>query len=784
MLSCTDGNPYVQELLRGPATLESLSVMVDDGQIYSSRPDFNKDILEYTVRVPYATQNIRIMAKPNKNGAAYFTMNNITNNDGAFLFLDDQQAAVEIYVERPHMDSRTYTLRVIRGSDSTLWDINFSQTILLEGGHTSEVSINNMDPGYDSDTHKYKLPVQANTDKITIITVLRPYAEAAFFKDTSLLGTTYDANLGPYYGLTDQEDVYNLSGFSHVPGVWSKEFDVSSLVGNPLAFYIKVWMKNPDTLAPEPTSAELYKITIDWPNKVEHDTSLWSPPVNSEKYSSISIKGIPVHSEYFFNAGQPVTFTLSPPFGARTSYAAWSDDDWATSKSLDVNIADSYSFIMPQRKNVKIRAAFEEVPGVSGVKYARPAGTGDGSKWYTAADINTLITNYTGSYPYDYEIWLAEGTYNPPGTAGDFNRSFILKNNIKIYGGFRGIETALNQREYSDSGKTRPRYISELSGNYPNGDRIYHTVIASGITTAYMDGLTIQGSSNAYWSGSGITVNTNTILVSYGGVFYVVNSSPVLKNVTLQGGLSSLSAGMYVTGASLPVLLHCRFTNNQSSGYGSALGIIGAAESHLLAIGGIMDVNLDAGGVVFIGDKQKATMINVSIVNNKEVAVNHYPFSPAGSNATGNFVNCTITGNRSNNDDIPHNIVSTGNYWNSLIHNNISDTEFQTQWGAPEMVLDMDLENKNTYAPGYAHSIGSSSLPGNINYYPLTSNGIWNTNCTIVEDIFTDPAAPFGATHPYAADLGMSDIIIDALKLDGNGKPRFSNGTIKLGAVQ
>ena len=379
---------------------------------------------------------------------------------------------------------------------------------------------------------------------------------------------------------------------------------------------------------------------------------------------------------------------------------------------------------------------------------------------------------------------MAEGTYNPPGSNDNFNRSFILKNGIKIYGGFKGVESELGQRVYEDSGKTRARYKTILSGNYPNGDKIYHTVIASGISTAYLDGLEIEGSRNGYWSSGTFSVNLNSINANYGGAFYVVNSSPILKNVTIRNGLAQYAAGMYVTttgsNTSLPILLHCRITNNQSSNTGSSLSITGASadKAHVLMIGGTMDLNLDAMGVLNIGNNQKATLVNVSIVNNKEAAVHSGPTGTGNTttpgSGTGNFINCTITGNRGKGGtdtsvSLP-NVVSIGEYYNSIIRNN-----------DPQVMPALPMYN--TDAPFYPGTISSSSP--DIDHYPITSGGAWNSTSTIY-NIFSGAGTPlFGPSHPCETILDLGNIIVDALKLDGNGNSRFNgSGDIKLGAIQ
>ena len=86
-------NVYIQELLRGPATLDSIGIMASDGHVYSSRPDFRADVLDYEVRVPYDTRDIQIIA--GARGKVYFTVNGETNTNGKFLFTEEKEVTEE-----------------------------------------------------------------------------------------------------------------------------------------------------------------------------------------------------------------------------------------------------------------------------------------------------------------------------------------------------------------------------------------------------------------------------------------------------------------------------------------------------------------------------------------------------------------------------------------------------------------------------------------------------------------------------------------------------------------
>ena len=67
------------------------------------------------------------------------------------------------------------------------------------------------------------------------------------------------------------------------------------------------------------------------------------------------------------------------------------------------------------------------------------SGNGDGSSWLNASGNLQGIINASVSGD---EVWVAFGSYQP------VNRgSFIMKEGVKIYGGFKATENTLAERE-------------------------------------------------------------------------------------------------------------------------------------------------------------------------------------------------------------------------------------------------------------------------------------------------------------------------------------------------
>src|SRR5690606_23641367 len=190
------------------------------------------------------------------------------------------------------------------------------------------------------------------------------------------------------------------------------------------------------------------------------------------------------------------------------------------------------------------RGAFETQASL--ILYVKTGGSGSGLSWTDAVGDLQYAINL--ARPGDV-IFVAGGTYKPTRKANALNtittnnrdNAFVLKNNVKIYGGFAGTETSPSQRDLSN-----PANKTILSGDFNgndtvsgsganlnisgNGENAYHVVIAAGTidTGTILDGFTITGG-NANGAND-ITVNGEPIAKYDGGGIYSRTSSPIIRN--------------------------------------------------------------------------------------------------------------------------------------------------------------------------------------------------------------------------------------------------------------
>lgn len=203
-------------------------------------------------------------------------------------------------------------------------------------------------------------------------------------------------------------------------------------------------------------------------------------------------------------------------------------------------------------------------------KYVNYAATGlnNGTSWANAyTDLQSALGVSLSSAD---EIWVAQGTYKPSvcwdvvtGTqimacpSGTRTASFKIPDGAKVYGGFNGSETALDQRNLSVN-------ITILSGDIGAvGSEAYHvTFFYNCSSNTVLSGFTItDGNANASFP------------LNVGGGTYNNTSSPNISECTFQnnktGGGGGAGGAFFANENSAPSFVGCLFENNSSSNGGA-----------------------------------------------------------------------------------------------------------------------------------------------------------------------------------------------------------------------
>lgn len=272
---------------------------------------------------------------------------------------------------------------------------------------------------------------------------------------------------------------------------------------------------------------------------------------------------------------------------------AWADYDQSNDHSWDPSFTDfaDYEYITVYYNGMLVWG----YPVPPDILFVRASATGgnDGSSWGDAF-INfqdALDAADPGS-----TIWVAAGTYYPnneAGGIGDRFKSFQMKDNVEIYGGFAGHEDPstfdLDSRDFVGN-------ETILDGEVSPGIHAYHVFRHEnlGLTpSAVLDGFTIRGgmadaagndgrgggmlnTGTTATNGSSPTIRNcifrNNSATDGGGMFNSRYSSPEISNTSFISNIAGNSGGAVYNTRNNAVIAHSIFNSNQAHGTGHNFG--------------------------------------------------------------------------------------------------------------------------------------------------------------------------------------------------------------------
>lgn len=208
----------------------------------------------------------------------------------------------------------------------------------------------------------------------------------------------------------------------------------------------------------------------------------------------------------------------------------------------------------------------------TGIAYVDSAATGsnNGSSWTNAFTGLQDALDFARNCSKVKNIWIAKGTYFPDEGVGYTNNardsSFHLVDSVALYGGFKGTETLLSQRDW----ETNSTILSGNIGAAHMGDNTYTVIQAKNLSDrSILNGFSIKGGYNI--------VNDQ---FSAGGIYcknasLQIRNCIIMENNSLISGLSSGNYGNIAGGIlndhSSPIIFNCEFRNNYSTFSSSSL---------------------------------------------------------------------------------------------------------------------------------------------------------------------------------------------------------------------
>ncbi len=202
--------------------------------------------------------------------------------------------------------------------------------------------------------------------------------------------------------------------------------------------------------------------------------------------------------------------------------------------------------------------------------YVKPEGTGNGSSWAQACDLEHAVGNKSavgvGFTPTPPQIWVQKGTYYP-------SEMLIIPDSVKMFGGFSGTETDLSQRDFAGN----PTII--------DAQKKFGSVVRLS-PFAELNGFTIQNGNaqrSPHKNGGGIWLDdysmaencviiNNSASINGGGIY--AKGSVKVENCTIENNTASdEGANVYgncISGLSAPIINKHPNTIAQSKSVGAA----------------------------------------------------------------------------------------------------------------------------------------------------------------------------------------------------------------------
>lgn len=207
------------------------------------------------------------------------------------------------------------------------------------------------------------------------------------------------------------------------------------------------------------------------------------------------------------------------------------------------------------------------------VWFVHPEGRGSGMTWSDASpDLAWVLTQAL----WGDEVWVASGTYTPT-TDGDRHISFVVKDGVRVYGGFSGTEVDRFQRDWGKN----PCILSGEIGEPGQDDNTYNVIFTQNVgPQTVVDGFLITGgNANGEEAKGGRTRGGGGWhdMAADGGI-----SEPLISNCTFLGNRGMEGGAFYCNGEdgnSSPTFRNCRFLGNFAKLDGGAIFGDGRSES-------------------------------------------------------------------------------------------------------------------------------------------------------------------------------------------------------------
>lgn len=360
------------------------------------------------------------------------------------------------------------------------------------------------------------------------------------------------------------------------------------------------------------------------------------------------------------------------------------------------------------------------------------------------------------------EIWI-QGSDDVT-KAYHITADLTVKSGVKVYGGFKGNETGIGQREYQGKKQYRLRYRSLISREVnshidhvltmdldpaKSGNNNTLPTIVNGLSLS--NNLPQDNASSFTEKGGGIFVTGDN---SQGGAFHIEQCC-LVENRAAEGAGIYVDSNVQTTALGENLIDHCAVFNN---------------------VAGSQNVLANNGGGLYIAGA--ATVVNSVIFNNVNGGVR--ATAKTDNSEKAKIVSCSVTRNSGSGIDGPGMPVYNTVIWGNTIFTTSEDTKPDFYHSAFSRATDEDKQKGNIYL-----SIRNRDTEGPDFVLPSLRRG-YDADFKLLED----DLYPYWDWEPNGVTILVDsgdNSLYDASRygsVDMNDEPRVYNDKIDIGAYE
>ncbi|QTE22997.1 FG-GAP-like repeat-containing protein [Polaribacter cellanae] len=567
---------------------------------------------------------------------------------------------------------------------------NFTEKQNLTGVYRASVAFGDMDNDGDLDI---LLSGQSSSGKVS-----KTYTNDGNgnFTETQSLTGVGDSSVA--FGDIDNDGDLDIviTGFSHTPTT-------------------KIYKNNSSTPNTKPTAPTNLTAVI---NKNDTATLSWTASTDNETKSTglsynVYIKETPVGTPKFVkspmanenngwrklpalgNAQQNTRYTFKLP----NAYCGTTPHFTFKVQAIDPNFTGS---AFSSEKSFSVSTTPKTI-------YVNASATGknDGTSWVNA--YNSLQDGVKNAGFCGDEIWIAKGIYKPGNNRTD---AFTPPANVKIYGGFNGTETTLNQRNW----KANPTILSGEIGAAGNADNSYTLLKIEDKNKITIDGLIFENAfadnknSLSGRTGAGIYINKASNITIDHGIFRNLTAKPT--------GANGVGAGIVVYESTASVKVNNSLFYNNTATYGGAISVERGAQLDLVNCTLVNNTATNTGGGLHSGNSANVVNITNSIFSGNKGTVKN-------ANGVGITINNSYL--QGENPTGTNNI--NGTTLTDPLFVNVANNDFSLKANSPLVDVGNNTSNKSTKdLAGNSRVFNTTIDLGAYEYDALLSNWTGATN--------------------------------------------------------